>query len=46
MGPLRAQMDAFEHTHPGLFLAGAFRDGVALPDCLAAGERAAARIKA
>jgi oxygen-dependent protoporphyrinogen oxidase len=46
MGPLRAQMDAFEHTHPGLFLAGAFRDGVSLPDCLAAGERAATRIKA
>lgn len=45
MGPLRAQMDAFEHAHPGLFLAGAFRDGVSLPDCLAAGERAAARLK-
>ena len=46
MGPLRAQMDLFEHAHPGLFLAGAFRDGVSLPDCLAAGERAAARVKA
>lgn len=44
MGALREQMDRFEKEHPGLAVAGAFRDGVSLPDCLAAGERAAIRI--
>jgi oxygen-dependent protoporphyrinogen oxidase len=40
----QAALDAFEAAHPGLFVAGHVRDGVSLPDCIAAGVRAAERI--
>lgn len=33
-----------ERAHPGLFLGGQARDGIALPACIAAGERLAAQI--
>ena len=36
-------MAACERAHPGLFLGGQARDGIALPACLAAGEKLAAR---
>lgn len=39
-------MAAFEHAHPGLFLGGHFRDGISVPDCIAAGKKAAARMLA
>ena len=38
-----AAMTACEGAHPGLFLGGQARDGIALPACLAAGEKLAAR---
>ncbi len=38
-----ATMTACERAHPGLFLGGQARDGIALPACLAAGEKLAAR---
>lgn len=37
-------MAATERAHPGFFLGGQARDGVALPTCIAAGERLAAQI--
>ncbi len=37
-------MTAAETAHPGLFIGGQARDGIALPACLAAGERLATRI--
>ena len=36
-------MAACERAHPGLFIGGQARDGIALPACLAAGEKLAAR---
>jgi len=39
-------MAACERAHPGLFLGGQARDGIALPACLAAGEKLAARVSA
>ena len=42
-GPLDA-MAACERANPGLFIGGQARDGIALPACLAAGEKLAARI--
>jgi oxygen-dependent protoporphyrinogen oxidase len=39
-------MAAAERTHPGLFIGGQARDGIALPTCLAAGEKLAARVMA
>ncbi len=45
-GALAAAMDAFEVDHPGLHLAGNYRTGISLSDCLAAGLAAAARIAA
>ena len=36
-------MTACERSHPGLFLGGQARDGIAVPACLAAGEKLAAR---
>jgi oxygen-dependent protoporphyrinogen oxidase len=38
-----ATMAACERTHPGLFIGGQARDGIALPACLAAGEKLATR---
>ncbi len=38
-----AAMTACERDHPGLLLGGQARDGIALPACLAAGEKLAAR---
>lgn len=43
-GALAATMDAFEREHPGVFLAGHFRTGISLADCLAAGRAVAARM--
>ena len=43
-GALAAAMDAFERDHPGLYLAGNYRTGISLSDCLAAGMAVAARI--
>jgi oxygen-dependent protoporphyrinogen oxidase len=43
-GALAADMDAFERDYPGLYLAGNFRTGIALADCLAAGQAVAKRI--
>ena len=37
-------MTKVEKTYPGLFIGGQARDGIALPACLAAGEKLAARI--
>ena len=34
---------AVEAAHPGLFIGGHIRDGISLPNCLAAGEKLAAR---
>ena len=39
-----ATMAAGENAHPHFFLGGQARDGIALPACLAAGEKLAARI--
>jgi oxygen-dependent protoporphyrinogen oxidase len=39
-----AAMTDCERAHPNFFLGGQARDGIALPACLAAGERLAARI--
>ncbi|MBI4621855.1 MAG: protoporphyrinogen oxidase [Verrucomicrobia bacterium] len=39
-------MAAVERTHPGFFIGGQARDGIALPACLAAGEKLAARVLA
>lgn len=36
-------MAAAERTYPGLFIGGQARDGIAVPACLAAGEKLAAR---
>jgi oxygen-dependent protoporphyrinogen oxidase len=38
-----AAMSACERTNPGLYLGGHARDGIALPACLAAGEKLATR---
>ncbi len=38
-----AAIAAVERTHPGLFIGGQVCDGIALPACLAAGERLAQR---
>jgi oxygen-dependent protoporphyrinogen oxidase len=43
-GQFAATMDAFERDHDGLFLAGHFRNGISLSDCLAAGRAVAARL--
>ena len=37
-------MAATERTHPGFFIGGQARDGIALPACVAAGEKLAARV--
>ncbi len=39
-------MTACERTNPGLFIGGQARDGIALPACLAAGEKLATRVVA
>lgn len=39
-------MTAAERTHPGLYIGGQARDGIALPACLAAGEKLATRVVA
>jgi oxygen-dependent protoporphyrinogen oxidase len=39
-----AAMTACERAHPGLLIGGQARDGIALPACLAAGEKLAARV--
>jgi oxygen-dependent protoporphyrinogen oxidase len=39
-------MAAVENAHPGFFLGGQARDGIALPACLAAGEKLAQRVMA
>jgi len=39
-------MAACERLNPGFFLGGQARDGIALPACLAAGEKLAARVDA
>lgn len=36
-------MDTVEQAHPGFWLGGQARDGIAMPACLAAGEKLAAR---
>lgn len=36
-------MTAIENGHPGLFIGGQARDGIAVPACIAAGEKLAAR---
>lgn len=38
-----ATIAACEEKHPGLFIGGQIRDGIALPSCLAAGEKLAER---
>jgi protoporphyrinogen/coproporphyrinogen III oxidase len=43
-GRFVATMEAFERDHAGLFLAGHFRNGISLSDCLAAGRAVAARV--
>ncbi len=43
-GRFAATMEAFERDHAGLFLAGHFRNGISLSDCLAAGRAVAARV--
>jgi len=43
-GQFAATMEAFERDHAGLFLAGHFRNGISLSDCLAAGRVVAARV--
>jgi len=45
-GALAATADAFEHDHPGLFIAGNSRTGISLSDCMAAGQTVASRIGA
>jgi oxygen-dependent protoporphyrinogen oxidase len=40
------QIEAHLAHHPGLYLAGAAYRGVGIPDCIAAGEQAAARVAA
>jgi oxygen-dependent protoporphyrinogen oxidase len=39
-------MAACERAHPGLYIGGQSRDGIALPACLAAGEKLATRASA
>lgn len=39
-------MQQFEREHAGLFLGGHFRDGISVPDCIAAGRKAAERLLA
>jgi oxygen-dependent protoporphyrinogen oxidase len=39
-----AAMETFERAHPGLFLAGHFRTGISLSDCLAAARAVATRM--
>lgn len=39
-----ALMDEFEQTHPGLYIAGNVRDGIAVPACLASGVNRAERL--
>lgn len=39
-------MTAAERAHPGLFIGGQARDGIAVPACLAAGEKLAQRVLA
>lgn len=39
-------MDACERQHPGLFIGGSVRNGIALPDCLLNGQRLAERAAA
>jgi oxygen-dependent protoporphyrinogen oxidase len=39
-----ATMTACERANPGFYLGGQARDGIALPACLAAGEKLAARV--
>ena len=43
-GKFAATMEAFERDHAGLLLAGHFRNGISLSDCLAAGRAVAARV--
>jgi protoporphyrinogen/coproporphyrinogen III oxidase len=39
-------MASAERDYPGLYIGGQARDGIALPACLAAGEKLAARVMA
>lgn len=43
-GRFKNLMDQIESTKPGLFLAGHFRDGIALGDCIVAGHNMGQRI--
>ena len=43
-GRFRRLMDDLERDAPGLFLAGHFRDGISLGDCIASAECVAQRI--
>jgi oxygen-dependent protoporphyrinogen oxidase len=45
-GRYKEIMDEVERRSPGLALAGAYREGVALPEVIASGEAAAARVAA
>lgn len=40
----QAAMAGAERVHPGLFIGGQARDGIAVPACIAAGEKLAARV--
>ena len=43
-GRMLETMATTERNHPGLFIGGQARDGIALPACLAAGEKLAGRV--
>lgn len=40
-GRVKALIDRLERAHPGLFLAGNYRDGISIGDAMASGDRAA-----
>ena len=43
-GRFKDFMDEFEETHPGVFFAGHYRDGISLSDSILAGFKAADRV--